>query len=47
MYSQKAELVDKIDQNEDILNVRGYDSKCIVFATNTNEIVYYDIYLRK
>ena len=47
IYTEQAELVDKIDQNEEILSVTGYDQGFIVFATSTNEIIFYDIKLKK
>ena len=47
MYTDQAELIDKIDQNEEILSVTGYNQSLIVFATSTNEIIYYDIKLKK
>lgn len=47
MYNDQAELVDKIDQNEEILTVKGYDQSQIVFGTSLKEIIFYDIKFKK
>lgn len=47
MYDEKAELIDKIDQSEDITSAIGFDQNQIVISLGSNEIVYYDIKFKK
>ena len=47
MYNDQAELIDKIDQNEEIMSATGYDQNQIVLSTSAREIIYYDIKFKK
>ena len=47
MYNDQAELIDKIDQNEEIMSAVGYDQNQIVLSTSNREIIYYDLRFKK
>jgi len=47
IYSSKGQLIDKIDQNESITWVQGYQEGMIIFANSKNEFVYYDLKAKK
>ena len=47
IYSSKGQLIDKIDQNESITWVQGYQEGMIIFANSKNEFIYYDLKAKK
>ena len=47
IYNSQGQLIDKIDQNEEISWMKGYQEGMIIFANSNNEFVYYDLRAKK
>lgn len=47
IYNQQADLIDKIDQEEEITFIKGYQDSLVILATANNNLIFYDLKKKK